>query len=193
MKKIIFISSALLLCSCLVSAQGLHFGLKGGTDFHKIDGEKFKDNTDIGYHLGAFLEIGLPGKIGVQPEAYFSQVNPKTTANPDPLDFDFGNASHAKLTYLNIPVLLNINVVKVLSVQAGPQFGILMNKDKTLYQNGTEAFKSGDVGIAAGVQLNITKLKIYLRYVAGLNDVSNYSERKWHNQDIHLGIGFRLF
>ena len=173
-----------------VTAQSLHFGLKAGGDMHKISGSSFNDEFNLGYHVGAFAEIGLPGKIGLQPEVYFSQVNTTVFTGSG-----FTGLENYKLSYLNIPILLSFKVAPVLNIQAGPQFGILMNKDKGLVENGREVFKSGDVGIAAGLQFNFTKLKIYGRYVAGLNDVNNIgaSSNKWNNQMIHAGVGIRLF
>lgn len=194
MKKIIILTCACLSAVLVSNAQSFHLGLKGGADLHKIDGSSFKDQFNAGYHAGAFAEIGLPGKIGLQPEAYFSQVNTTTRASVGSV-FGFSGITKVKLSYLNFPILLNLPLAPTLSLQAGPQFGILMDKNKTLAQNGKEAFKSGDVGIAAGLQINLTKLKIYGRYIAGLNDVNNdnSNNNKWHNQVITIGAGFRLF
>jgi hypothetical protein len=190
MKKIISLTPMMLLFSICSIAQSFHFGLKGGVDMHKIDGSGFKDKVNAGFHIGAFAELGLPGKIDIQPEVYYSQVNPETETTVGGV---VTPSQKIKLGYLNIPVLLNIKLAKVLSVQAGPQFGILVNKDEDAVQNGKNAFKNGDVGIAAGLQLNFTKLKAYARYVAGLNDINNTNSGKWHNQAIHVGLGFRIF
>ena len=192
MKKYILFSLITLFFVCDISAQGLHFGLKGGADLHKISGTSFQDQYNVGYHAGVFAEINLPGKIGIQPEAYYSQVNPKVATGTAGI-YGFNNVTKIKLSYLNFPILLNLRVAPMLSFQAGPQFGILINKDKSIAQNGKDAFKSGDVGIAAGLQVNVTKIKIYARYVAGLNDVNNTNTGRWRNQAIHLGLGVRLF
>lgn len=189
MKKFILISvlSCLLLNS--VFAQSLHVGIKAGGDFQKIKGQYFNEGLKFGYHAGVFAEIGLPfTKIGLQPEIYFSQVNKRVYTG-----FGFTGLEDVKLNYINIPVLLNFKPLPFLSLQAGPQFGVLVNKDKSISQNGKDVFKSNDAGIAAGLQLNLTKIKIYARYIAGLSDVNNTTTGKWHNQNIHLGVGFRLF
>lgn len=191
MKKIILSTPLFLLMSICSFAQSFHFGLKAAADIHKIDGQAFKQEYNLGYSVGAFAEIGLPGKIGLQPEIYFSQVNPKTETNSSAV-YGFNNITKAKLSYLNIPVLLNFKIVPMVSLQLGPQFGILTDKSKNILQNGQNAFKSGDVGIAAGLQVNVAKIKIFGRYVAGINDVDNGSAGKWHNQTIHVGLGFRI-
>ena len=176
----------------LLRSLRFHFGLKAAADLHKIAGAPFRQEVNLGYSFGAFAEIGLPGKVGIQPEIYYSQLNPRTVDNASAI-YGFNGITKAKLSYINIPVLLNLKLSPVLFVQAGPQFGIMTDKSKNMLQNGSAAFKSGDVGFAAGVQVNVTKIKIFARYIAGLNDVDNGSSGKWHNQTLHVGLGFRIF
>ncbi|MEJ7609994.1 MAG: porin family protein [Ferruginibacter sp.] len=192
MKKYLLFLPFFLLFNLTVFSQSFHFGLKGGADLHKINGVSFKDEFNAGYHVGAFAEIGIPGKIGIQPEVYFSQVNPKTASGSATV-FSNNTVTKIKLSYLNIPVLLSLKARPFLAIQAGPQFGILLNKDDALLLSGKNAFKSGDVGIAAGLQFSFTKIKLYGRYVAGLNNIDNSNTGKWRNQNIHLGLGFRIF
>ncbi len=191
MKKYIVLLPFFLLIISSVSAQHFHFGFKGGADLHKIKGVSFKDEFNAGYHVGAFAEIGLPGKIGLQPEVYFSQVNPKTASGTGTV-LSNNTITKIKLSYLNIPLLLNLKAAPFLAIQVGPQAGILLNKNDALVQSGKNAFKSGDIGVAAGLQFSFTKIKIYGRYVAGLNDIDNANSGKWRNQAIHLGLGLRI-
>jgi len=98
-----------------------------------------------------------------------------------------------QLNYLTIPVLLRYNIGSMLSLVAGPQFGILMNSNQNLLTNGTKAFSDGDFAMDAGLQLNLKSLRIYGRYVAGMkniNDVSN--QDKWTNRQIQLGLGIKF-
>ena len=46
--------------------------------------------------------------------------------------YKFNQVDKVKLKYLSIPILVNYTPVKFLTLQAGPQFGILMNKSNTL-------------------------------------------------------------
>jgi hypothetical protein len=44
-----------------------------------------------------------------------------------------------------------------------------------------------------GLQLNISKLKIYGRYAVGLSNINDIDNQdKWKNQTIQLGVGFAL-
>ena len=98
-----------------------------------------------------------------------------------------------RLNYLNIPVLLRINAGKLLTFNVGPQFSILVNDDKNLFQNGKQAFKSGDFAAVLGAQINISKLRIYGRYNIGLSDINDIDDsHKWKNQQLQLGVGFKI-
>jgi hypothetical protein len=66
-----------------------------------------------------------------------------------------------------------------------------MDKNKTLVANGKDAFKNGDLSMLVGAQLNILRVRLYGRYVVGLNNINDLSSsEKWTNQGIQLGVGF---
>ena len=98
-----------------------------------------------------------------------------------------------QLKYLTIPILLNYNAGKLITLQAGPQFGILMNKSNTFVQNGKDAFKSGDLSMLGGIQLNISHFKVYGRYAIGLSNLNDIDNKdKWKSQSVQLGVGLTL-
>src|SRR5258706_6734278 len=143
--KLFFPLFAALFSSQVIMAQ-FHVGLKGGANIIKIDGMSFKDQFRYGYHVGGFAEIGLGDKLGLQPEVLFNQVSTTVDSNYKHIYQDVfnSNQSTVKLAYLSVPVLLTYKLIgNFLSLQAGPQFGILINQDKTLLQNGGDAFKKG--------------------------------------------------
>lgn len=188
--KLLTLAIVCLLASSAFS-QGFKIGVKGGATINKITGKSFSEQFTWGYHVGGFATINL-GKIGIQPEVMFNQVNVDSSSHFSDI-YQFNKVGKVKLSYLSIPVLLNINANKFVTVQVGPQFGILMNKSKTLVQNGKDAFKGGDFSMVGGLQLNITKLRIFGRYAVGLsnlNDIDN--KEKWKSQSIQVGLGLTL-
>ncbi|MEO6070272.1 MAG: outer membrane beta-barrel protein, partial [Chitinophagaceae bacterium] len=79
------------------------------------------------------------------------------------------------------------------TLQAGPQYGILLDQNKTLLQNGKEAFAKGDFSLAGGAQIKISKLRLSGRYVVGLNNINDIdSKDKWKSQAIQLAVGIAL-
>ena len=99
-----------------------------------------------------------------------------------------------KLNYLSIPILLNYKLIgSFLSLQAGPQFSVLMSKNKTLLQNGGEAFKSGEFSMLAGAQVKMGAIRVNGRYVVGLNNINDIDDRdKWKSQGFQLSVGIAL-
>ncbi|MEO8110448.1 MAG: porin family protein [Ginsengibacter sp.] len=180
-----FISSSLF-------AQSFKLGIKGGANLNKISGMSFKDEFTLGYNVGAFTTIGLGNKFAIQPEVLFNQVNNDTATSFSDV-FKVKHADKIQLKFLSIPVLLNYNLNKFITLQAGPQFGILLNKNDNLLQNGNNAFKSGDFSLVGGVQLNLLKFRVYGRFVGGQTDIDNLSSNEaWKTKAIQLGVGFTL-
>jgi hypothetical protein len=184
-----------LVLSQAVMAQ-FHIGIKGGANITKIDGMSFKDQFKYGYHIGGFAEIGLGNKFGLQPEVLFNQYSTSIDSNYKNVYQDVfnSNQSKVKLNYLSIPILLNYKLLgNFLSLQAGPQFSVLINQDKTLLQNGGEAFKKGDFSLVGGAQLKLSAIRITGRYVVGLNNINDIDNKdEWKSQGFQVSLGLAL-
>ena len=188
MKTKLFSIAVLLFISSSLFSQGLSFGIKAGATLGKMSGQAFKDEFTLGYHAGAFATIGF-GKFGIQPEVLFNQVNVDTANNFSQV-YQFNHVDKIKFSFLTIPILLNYDLNKIITLQAGPQFGILLDKNKDLLQNGKDAFKSGDFSVVGGVQLHLLKFRVYGRYVGGLTNLNNINNSEtWKPQAIQLGVG----
>ena len=133
-------------------------------------------------------------KWSIQPEVLFNQVSTDTSDKFSELyNINADKVSKIKLNYLSIPILLNYNLSKGISLQAGPQFGILMSQSKGLLQNGKDAFKTGDFSMLGGLQLKFSSIRLYGRYAIGLSNLNDIDNRdKWKNQSIQLGIGLTI-
>ena len=196
MKTKLLSLAAAVLFSQAVLAQ-FHIGAKAGANIIKIDGRSFEDEFRYGYHLGGFMEIRLSNKFVLQPEVLFNQYS--TT-----LDSNFKNIyqgvinsssqSKVKLGYLSIPILLNYKLIgSFLSLQAGPQFSVLMSKNKTLLQNGAEAFKNGDFSMLGGVQVKLGAIRVNGRYVVGLSNINDIDNQdKWKSEGFQVSVGLAL-
>ena len=192
MKTKLLILAIVCLTAGAANAQKLHIGFKGGANINKLTGKSFDDQFSFGYHVGGFVSVGLGKKFAIQPEILFNQINVDTSSSYSTI-YQFNKVDKVQLKYLSIPILLNFKPIKFITLQAGPQFGILTNKSITLVQNGKDAFKSGDFSMLGGVQVNISHLNVYARYAVGLsnlNDIDN--KEKWKSQSIQLGVGLTL-
>jgi hypothetical protein len=170
---------ALVLFTQAAMAQ-FNLGFKGGVNITKIDGKAFRDEFRYGYHVGGFAELGLGGKLSIQPEVLWNQYQTRADSSFSNIyqnALEINNYQDVKLNYLSIPLLLNYKLGSLMSLQAGPQYGILLDQSKNLVQNGKEAFKSGDFSLVGGAQIHIAKLRLQGRYVVGLSNVSDIGDQ----------------
>jgi hypothetical protein len=190
--KLFALTLVLAIATVSVKAQFIQLGLKAGTNVFKIDGKSFSDEFRFGYHAGGFMQLKLSDKWHLQPELLWNQYNTKTDTSFGNI-YKISNLSDVKLNYLSVPILLSYTPSKFISLQAGPQFGVLMDKNRGLFQNGREAFKTGDLSMLAGLQLNLGSLRLTGRYVIGLNNINDIDNKdRWKNQGFQLGLGLRL-
>lgn len=194
MKKIIASAVLIIALSGVANAQRFSVGGKAGANLTKITGKAFKEEFNLGYHLGAFAEIDLNQKWGIQPELIWNQVNTRRASGIDSVLNNWqNNTGSIQLRYLTIPILLRYNVGNLVTLHLGPQFGIFTSKDKTLWANGQEAFKSGDFAMVGGVQINLKGLRAYGRYNVGLSNINEIDNQdKWKSQQLQFGVGLAL-
>lgn len=193
MKTKLFPLFTALLFSQAMVAQ-FHIGAKAGANIIKIDGKSFKDQFSYGYHLGGFAEIGFGCKLGIQPEILFNQYSTKVDSNFSHVYQNVFKQGVVKLNYLSIPILLNYKLIgNFLSLQAGPQFSVLVQQSKTLLQNGANAFKNGDFSMVGGAQVKVGSIRLNGRYVVGLNNINDIdNQEKWKSQGFQLSVGLAL-
>jgi len=191
MKTKLICSVAVLLISHTMMAQ-FHIGIKAGANITRIDGKSFKDEFKYGYHLGGFAEIGLGRSFSLQPEVLYNQYTSTIDSSFSHVYQGVINSPqrNVKLNYLSLPILLNYKVIGPLSIQAGPQFGVLIDQSKTVLENGGEAFKNGDFSMLAGAVVKLNNLRVTGRYMVGLNNINDIDDQnKWKNQTIQLSLG----
>ena len=195
MKKVSFLIFAIIVLSASrTQAQGFHLGIKAGTNLAKIDGRSFDQGFKWGFTAGAFAELNFTSKWGIQPELLFNQTNTQTADNFNDIYQQGINTRSVKLNYLSIPILLSFKPIPLLSLQIGPQFGILMNTNQNITTNGSNAFKSGDFSMVGGAQVNLGGFKAGARYIIGLSNIDNVTDvDTWKNQNIQLYVGLRIF
>jgi hypothetical protein len=192
--KSIFLSITLMIVMAAgAKAQGIHFGIKGGANLFKIDGRSFNDEFNFAYNVGAFAEIYFNKSWGIQPELLWNQTNFKTADNFNTIVPEGFNDVKGSLNYLTMPILLSYRPSKIISLQVGPQFGILVNQTNII-DSAKAAFKHGDFSLVGGAQLNLGGVKIGARYFIGLNNISDATNvEAWKNQGGQVYVGFRIF
>ncbi len=193
MKKITILASLAFAVNSSF-AQFIKIGPKAGANLTKVSGQSFKDEFNFGYYAGGFAEIDLGKKWYLQPEVLFNETSARRANDFASLYNNLlktDSLKNIKLQYLSVPVILGYKIANVISLEAGAQYGIKINKQQTLLQNGEEAFKKGDISLLAGVQFRLSKFRVSARYVIGLNNINDIDKRdQWKSQTIQAGIGY---
>lgn len=198
MKKIISllcIAGIIALGFSESQAQDTRFGLKGGLTYYKstvdvdlgIISIDLESDSRIGFTGGFFIEYPLSDLISIQPEILFIQKNQKESDDFFDLngfdDFDDDPLVETTLTYIDVPVLLKVNIPLEGNVQpfitAGPYLGYLLDAKDNI--NGDDDFddfgsikdfiKDFNYGLIIGAGVNFGNLFLELRYDMGLANI----------------------
>ena len=171
-------------------------GAKAGLNINKITGQSYKSGFNYNYLLGGFMQFNFSKTFGLQPEINFVQSSSEFSNDAsDVYDdlFKIGSQRKAKLNYLKVPLLLNINVgpSKRVKLQLGPQLGGLLNQNIDSLKENRDIFKKGDWSAVGGLWLQLPFVNIGGRYEIGLtnlNDIDN--SEKWKSQAFTIFAGF---
>lgn len=180
MKKIIFISTFLLIGIFQSNAQMLKFGVKAGANFNSLDGDGAEGlDTYTSFHFGALLEVNVFENFAIQPELLYSSQGAKVNEE---------NIKDINFSYVTVPVLAKFYLITdKLSLEAGPQFSFLVNES---VPDQFES-KSFDFAAVGGLGFNFTEnIFAQARYVAGLTDTTKDAEIK--NRVIQISVGYRF-
>ncbi len=205
-KKISLSLIAIALFSLTAAAQGkdedhenfFRIGAKAGVNINKITGQSYSQGFNYNFQAGAFLQLNFSRRFGIQPEVNFVQSQSEYTDDPNTItdDIFLGGTQHkAKLNYLEVPVLLNINVgpTKRVKLQLGPSYGGLLKQTVDDLQNDKQFYKNGEWSAIGGLWLQLPLVNISARYKVGLTDINDInSGQSWKNQAIQVAVGITL-
>lgn len=146
------------------------FGLRAGLNASNFQGKDVasspylpEQEIKLNFHLGAFYKFQISNLVSFQSEALFSRK---------------GN-DYKSLTYIDIPLLVSINLVSKLSFELGPQMSYLLTA-QTVSNEGKKfdskyEHKSIDVSAVVGVTYAINdKISLGARYNYSL--INTYKE-----------------
>lgn len=173
-------------------------GAKAGVNINKITGQSYKEGFNYNYLLGGFMQFNFSKTFGLQPEVNFVQSSSEFTNNASDVYDDLfrdGSQRKARLNYLKVPLLLNINVgsSKRVKLQLGPQIGGLLNQSIDELRNDRDIFKKSDWSAVGGLWIQLPLINIGGRYEVGLsnlNDIDN--TEKWKSQAFTIFAGITL-
>ncbi|MDB4404763.1 PorT family protein [bacterium] len=154
MKKYFLIVFSILVTATSF-AQGIDLGIKAGANFSTLT--NIADvSSRTGFLIGAFATLKFSEKIALQGDILYSEQGAKGEKG----------FSDLKLDYITFPIVFKYYIVKKLNIQAGPQFGSVVNDSFNVNPDSFDI--SGVVGVGVDLPLNI---RITGRYNFGLSDI----------------------
>ena len=181
-----------VLFSVVVNGQ-TSLGIKGGINIASI---KTKDMDNDGYkprvsgHVGIYANKMLNKYFAIQPEVLYSGEGQR---------FTFNSVEHKwALSYIEIPLLLQVYPIKDLYIEAGPQAGLLLSaKDKMPNDNHVDVkanFATAQFSIATGIGFRIVdRVTVYGRYSFGLTDIYSYDASIIQHSNVgQIGVAVRF-
>lgn len=163
-------------------SQGIDLGIKAGANFANISDVSHLSNK-TGFQAGIFGGIKFSEKIGIQADMLYSQQG---------AEFDGGEFD---LTYINVPIVLKYYIIQGLNIQAGPQFGFVVDDKISFDVFGDISRKakaenfdlSGVVGAGYDFPMGI---RLDARYNFGLTDVSKIDGADGKNSVFSVALGY---
>ena len=188
MKRLFVVLVALLFAT--QASAGLvpdfRFGIKAGVDYQSNSLKSSLTELDIKSNSGWFAGVQgelMWGSFGIRPELVYSHNK-----------FDIEGADgELKLNKLDLPLLLQLQFLKVLAIHAGPTFTLMTSTNGAT--GGTEwSLKRPKVGYAVGAEVRVWKLAISARYNGTFkkSTVLGYATGENKISTFQIGVGFRF-
>jgi len=193
-----------LLSICIVlgtmafaqSSDGPRFGIKAGGNLSGISGSDTK--SKVGFYAGAFVNIPISDAFNIQPEVLYSQQGSKVKSDYEMATYVVKNMKQT-LGYINIPVMVQYNATPEFYLEAGPEFGLLVNAQakgdingQTYKVNNKDSLRTFNFGAGIGIGYKFApNIGINARYVAGLTEIAkiNLGETS-KNTNFQLGMNY---
>ncbi|MFY0254460.1 porin family protein [Chitinophaga sp. 30R24] len=193
MKKLILFGVLAIGTLLTVQAQNVKFGVKGGLNISKLTSY---NNSKVlaGFNAGGLVNFSINEDWSIQPELLYS------TQGTQLKDSYFNGlavfSTTLKYDYINIPVMVQYNIVPAFYLEAGPQVGFLTNaqlktgKATTDIKDGRQ---TADFGINFGFGYKFDMgLGFGARYNFGLTNVNESDDYRNKNSVAQINL-FYIF
>lgn len=170
-------------------------GAKGGVNINKITGKSYKEGFNFNFQAGVFLQFNFSNRFGLQPEVNFVQTSSEFSNDANDIYDDLflgGSQKKSKLNFLEVPLLLNINVgeSKRVKLQIGPAYGGLLKQTVDSLKSNGNIYKNGEWAAIGGLWIQLPFVNLGARYKLGLTDLNGIdNQQKWKSQSIQVFVG----
>ncbi|XOV68729.1 MAG: outer membrane beta-barrel protein [Fluviicola sp.] len=203
--RLLSLSALILLCHQTCFAQRRmneranrmenRFGLKLGGGISWLNDFTVADpNTILNPAIGFAGHFGAPNKpVTLTTELYYTRKGARI--NYDLSETYTGN-SRMHLHYLELPVLANIHVGKIVRLQLGGYGGLLFGKNQTypgtFYNDATgisfDDMNTIDYGLSGGIAFDLRRSQLSMRYNHSLNTLAATENGETYLGNASLGV-----
>lgn len=182
----LFFIVLLFICYSM-SAQEYPIGIKIGGNIPTLVGDATQDvSSSFNFQAGFYTEIFTDEKVALQADLLYSGHGFK-------LDID-EDTSNIVLNYLILAVVSKIFLSDRLSLDAGPQVGLLLSARESTdnLESVKRDFYNRDFGVNMGTSYEISKkVTASFRYYLGLTDVTLLNTKNF-NRALQLALQFKI-
>lgn len=200
----LFISASFGMLHAQDNNVNTEFGVKGGFNMSNLySNDANDDNVLYGFNAGVYATLPISDFIAIQPEILFTTKGAELDYNNA---FATGNAKF-KLNYIEVPLLVRVNITKNFNVHAGGYASYLVSSKVTGdgdinfdQEIDTDDLNKFDAGLSAGVGVDFNPVSIGLRYNYGLTTVgkertlagTTYTFPDAKNSNLTLYLSYKL-
>ena len=174
------------------------FGIKGGLNMSNLYTDDADDeNVLFGFNAGVYATLPVSSMVAIQPELLF-------TTRGSELEYNnalFEGNTKFKLNYIELPLLVRVNVTPNFNIHAGGYASYLVSSKiesegsfASEFEIDTDDLNKFDAGLAAGIGVDFNPLSVGLRYNYGLTtivkDGDDSSDLK--NSNLSLYLSYKL-
>jgi hypothetical protein len=205
-KPISFLCLLLAFCQLSVAQRNdvddidrenfFRIGAKAGVNVNKIPGESYKQGFNFNYQLGGFMQFNFSKRFGVQPEVNFVQSTSAYGEEPSDVTNDLfygGTQKNAKLNYLEIPILMNMNIgeSRHVKLQFGPSYGMYLKGVSAYKEVNDVQYNNHELSLVSGLWIQLPFINLGGRYRFSLSKIHDAATgQSGYNQAIEIFSGF---
>ncbi|WPO77206.1 porin family protein [Flavobacterium sp. KACC 22761] len=180
------------------------FGVKGGFNMSNLYNNNADDeNILYGFNAGVYATLPISDFIAIQPEILYTTKGAELEYN----NAFVSGTGKFKLNYIEVPLLVRVNVTKNFNIHAGGYASYLVgskvsgdgdfNFDQEI---DTDDLNKFDAGLAAGIGVDFSPISIGLRYNYGLTTIgkertiagTTYTVPDAKNSNLSLYLSYKL-
>ena len=175
-------------------SSSLKFGVKGGANFSNLYSDNVEDNNVLtGFNVGVFAKLPITELLAIQPELLYTTKGSELKYN----NAFVNGTSTFRLNYLELPILLVINLTNNFNIHAGPYVAYLVGGKATNDSQGTlfdieknlknEDYNKFDTGLSIGVGFDAEKVGKERSFLG-----TNYTFPDGKNSVINLYVSYSI-